>query len=358
METPKNFDEHSHFEMGTVSGQERLPDAESIEDELFEMQRFHDSDEVTQAEIREQLEGVEKDLVALQIKYPDDIELKELRLLYDDLRKDFENGQELKLDEGFDELIALMEGEISRSGVRRELVDETILHETVEQLRGVGINPSYVVTQGDPHAKTMIFFMQIHPNPGIDQEFRDAYGVTASQREIYEGILGAQKAGLGRTVYAEGVWSGMPLDKYIDEMMSYEHIAATATFRLEHDLRDQIDTVATEEPVPFFDILMHGGRGFEYRTTAHNIFIADNVADHFKSSDEILAFLPFGAFHETAVGFGEGAESPLPLSQILAYHGLNVVVVDSATPHVDLASKRLEEGVRKDFFAALEDKRK
>lgn len=355
MDTPESFDANAQSEIVSVSGPEPLHDAESIEDELFDMQRIHDMDEAMRADIQAQFEELGKNLSALEVTYPNDLELKELRLLYEDLRRDFENNQELRLDEGFDQLIALMEEEILKGGVRTESVDETILTGTIEELRGVGIHPSYVVTQGDPNAKTIVFFMQIHSNPGMDKEFRDSAGITASQREIYEGILGAQKAGLGKTVYAEGLESGISLDEYVDLLMVDENDAAMATVQLEHDLGDRVDTVGTEELALLLDMFTrHGRRGFRYRCTAHNIFIADNVADHFSNSDETLAFLPFGALHETADGFGEGV-SPLPLSQILAYRGFNVVVVDSATPHFNLAAF---EKLREDRLAALRDKEK
>lgn len=356
MDTPESFDANAQSEMVSAPGPERLHDAESIEDELFDIHSISDMNEDVCADVRERLDEIGKSLSALEVTYPNDLDLKELRLLYGDLRRDFESGQELQLDESFDQLIALMEEEISKSGVRTELVDETILNDTILKLRGVGIHPSYVVTQGDPNAKTIVFFMQLHSNPGMDKEFRDSVGITASQREIYEGIRGAQKAGLGKTVYAEGLDLDMSLDldEYLDFLMEDENNAAMANLQLEHDLGDRIDTVGAEETALFFDMFTHPGRGFEYRCTAHNIFIADNVADHFSNSDETLAFLSFGAFHETADGSGE-EESPLPLSQILAYRGFNVVVVDAATRHFDLA---VAEKWREDRLAALRDKEK
>ncbi len=194
----------------------------------------------------------------------------------------------------------------------------------------------------------------------MDQELRDLAGITQSQNDIYKGVKAAHAAGLINTVYTEGWGDENEMDlkegKLREAITADETAMAMGAWRVETELGDELTLVGTED----MPLLMNAweGNGMEYRATAQNILIADNVADGVKARQEPLSVLTFGAAHES-FNFGpkdERREHPVPLSHLLAYNGVNVIVVDAATPYFNFGPEVQEKMSQLRFGKHTEEK--
>lgn len=275
-------------------------------------------------------------------KYPDDPDLKLIDELYEDLKSDFDTDRKLKLDDGFEKIMELIEKEVAKSGVVEQAPDQSDIPEVISALRGCGIEPKYVVSNGRKSAKTVVYFMQTHPpDRGASKELLEAAGVEKSQKAIYDNLLNSYKAGLMKTVYGEGLPGGMEIgsgvmkDAGMDKKFSYGI--------LKEKLGNKMRLVGMED----FGLTTSGLEGDTYRSfrvTAHNIFLASAIDADLKNISESLVFSVLGAAHEDLrLDEGDDIEGDdivgyLPFSHALAYYGYNVVVVDESTKYLDKAA--------------------
>ena len=302
-----------------------------LRDLLFEIDRKYLGFVIVEGEIQELVKTAGEQLVLLESKYPEDKDVQELRLLYDDLIEDHEASRHLNLDTSFDEISRKMEEEIAERGVRIEPASNTILADTVKALEECGITPEYIVTTGNPKAKTVVYFMQIHPHPTkTSPKILEAMGVKASQEEIYEAIIAASEKGLIKVVYGEGISSG----KKLDEETLKKGKKGLSYIEAGKKMGKRIEIVGVENANLLKGASQDiGTPSFKYRVTAHNIYIGENIAEAVNASPQNLSFFVMGAAHEKK--FIKGLSDPLPISQAIAYHGVNVVVVDSASKYFD-----------------------
>ncbi|MBI2634100.1 hypothetical protein HYW82_00315 [Candidatus Peregrinibacteria bacterium] len=288
----------------------------------------------------------------MEKQYPDDSDLLVLETLYGDLFNDYETvATQLLLDRGFDEIMASLNREVAVAGVRVESPNNSSIPVIIEQLKASGIEPEYVVSAGDVGAKTVVYFMQTHPNPGVPVEVMRAMGVEESQNEIYKGLRNAVTTGIGRTVYSEGLPAYLNYNsdfskKYLEKQTVSQKGFTLAVDRVNRDLEGAVNLVGMENmdlmnaTLTLWDM--------DYRVTAHNILLADNIHAHFSNTDEQVAFAVLGAGHEKYEkmirGMGDVAHG-MPFSSALAYYGYNVVVVDASTRYFDEAKyqKALEK---------------
>lgn len=304
-----------------------------IKNDLYKLTEIDKIENSTVKEMERTLKNIESTLGKLLEAYPNDPDLQILQKFYLDLKTDFNQHIFPDLDDSFEELMWEMQNLLAKSNFRTETPDNTVLSHTVEQLRSIGIEPAYIVTQGDPQAKTIVFFLQLHPRPKDDNVEGDPE-VKASQKEIYTGIKAAQAAGLTRTVYSEGWYAGREIN--LEGIPREENMNDLSYNQAEIELGEDIDSFGTED-MPLMEQALKGEYPeIKYRSTAHNILIAHNIDEHFGRSKEQLAFLVFGAAHETYSFLPRREEHPLPLSHLLAYEGYNVIVVDATSPYFNL----------------------
>ena len=282
------------------------------------------------AYVQASLKNTDTSLSKLEAITPQDPDLKMLRLMWADLKRDFENNLPLQLDESFKETVALMQKEIAEKGVKMESIRDTALDEQIAALEKLGIKPAYVVRPDPPSEKTLILYMQLHPNPGMSQEFKDVGGITASQGQIEKEVSLLIEGGGVKNVYMEGFGKN---EEFTAKPKDESDLKDMAEYQLEKTFGDRVKTIGTESRQLYFDEIE--GRSLKYRMTAQNVIIAQNTTEEFLQSDQDTAVLIFGAGHEGNLGT-PGTEHPLPLSSVLAYYGCNVIVVDSATQYLNL----------------------
>ena len=285
-------------------------------------------------------ENTEK-LRVLYEKYPNDNEVRRLQTMNDDLFLDYDKGEELNLDSSFGYMLTEMRYEISRAGVRIESPDQSVITDTVKRLKEIGVTPEYVLTKGNPSAPTVVFFMQIHPNPGLSDAFMEIAGVKKSQAEIYKALVGMVNGNIGNTLYAEGSDAEEEVtSKHIEEGKLAGPTAKEHGYVQAHDtLGDKLKIRGIEESRLQDQMIKMWNKPngpLKYRATSVNIFIAQNVADAVKKSGEKVSFLTLGAAHEDGIPGrrslmpGTSESDMLPFSAVLAYNDVNVVVIDAS----------------------------
>lgn len=287
------------------------------------------------------LEKNAKKLAELNRKYPNDSEVLRLQAMCDDLWQDYKKNEELNLDASFEYILIQMRHEIQAAGVHQELPDQSVVKETVAKLQAIGVMPEYVVTRGNISAPTVVYFMQIHPNPDLTEEFMEIAGVKKSQAEIYKALVGMVNGNIGNTLYAEGPDAGEEVtSKDIEEGKLAGPTAKEHGYVQAHDtLGDKLKIRGIEESGLQDQMIKMWNKPngpLKYRATSVNIFISQNVADAVKKSGEKVSFLTLGAAHEDGMPgrrsiMPQKSESDmLPFSAVLAYNDVNVVVVDAS----------------------------
>lgn len=283
----------------------------------------------------DELDSIRTKIDYLKSQYPDDPDLEFLERLHDDLRGDLEVDRPMELDTGFDEIMETVMREIHDSGVKRESPDESE-NPLVARLRELGIEPAYVVSNNRSSEKTVVVFMQSHPNPGMSQRLLRAFGVKKSQDKIYRDILAAYRGGLKPIIYGEGYPGEMEFSRdFADADLKRDRKneeLSLSYVRVKKKLGDKVKLVGMED-MGLLEIIYRGSAVAKYRITANNILLADNIDEHFRQTDESLAFAVIGAAHENFPLLP--SSNPMPLSYALAYYGYNVVVVDDSSPYLD-----------------------
>lgn len=283
----------------------------------------------------DELDSIKAKIDYLRSQYPDDPDLEFLERLHDDLRGDLEADRQMELDSGFEEIMETVTREIQDFGVKRESPDESD-NPLVARLRELGIEPAYVVSNNRSCEKTVVVFMQSHPNPGAPKKLLRAFGVKKSQRKIYRDIMAAYSGGLDAIIYGEGYPGGMGFSRdFVDAGLKRDRKndeLSLSYVRVKKKLGDRVKLVGMED-FGLLERIFKGSMTAKYRMTAHNIFLADNIDEHFRQTDESLAFAVIGAAHEDSPLLP--SPNPMPLSYALAYYGYNVVVVDASSQYVD-----------------------
>jgi len=287
--------------------------------------------------IKESLDQSKERLDKLKKDYPNDPDIYLFEQMYEDLIGDFEKGEETNLDTSFDSVINEMKDIIKSAGVRRKRPYRTILYDTVKKLRKLGIKPEYVVTQGNKEAPTVVLYMQIHSFADAGPEAKKT--MRLSQAQIKREISRAIEANLTNILYTEGISEKEEIDK--------NHIipiGINASVALEMKFGNKISTKGYENPY-FLNAFESGlfndnlEKMMDYRASAHNVLLASNISEDIAREKEPLSFVVIGAAHEGDI-FTKSGKHPLPLSEILAYYGVNVIVVDAATKHCPRTTKR------------------
>lgn len=297
----------------------------------------------------------------LKKNYPKDPDLFALEKTYKDLKGDFDAKKETRIDTAFEEIATEMKDEVEKAGVKKVGIEEiegegsNSLQEAVDQLKKMEIQPSYVVQSSNPNAKTVVLFMQVHANPSgvkVDDELVEAtkdFGdplsmrsMQSSQKEIFEAITRAQESGFIDTVYDEGIPRGHSLE--LPQVNKEELPAAIEKMKksVPEQYRDEFDSATLQAKLVAgkgldvrgydFDelkgLILRGEESLKYRMHAHNAFIASYLADQVLRSSDEVSFMTIGALHESYAKGGKPHD--LPISHAMAYHGMNVVVVDAA----------------------------
>ena len=283
-------------------------------------------------EIKGKLTDIDSLLGDLEKKNPDDHELTVLRRLYDDLFTDDLQGKDLELDSGFEALAIDAAEQFEKKGMKVESLEETRLKALVAKLQALDINPEYVVDCGKKNAKTIVYFMQIHPMIGVnpseyEEEYRKA-GIWDAQDEIERAINAAVDVGLIDSVYGEGLFIDKPVDPQLGDAADDPAMSFTGYVRAKNKHGDKLELIGMES----LDLITSTLRSSDLypRMTAHNMILADNVVDHFKKSGAEVSFAVLGGGHEMLPNLGH----TLPFSRALALNGVNVIVVDEAKVHI------------------------
>lgn len=326
---------------------ERLEIADKLKHNLMLLTQEDKEIERRGMQIRKILDASGRLLTELKTKYPYDPDIYILEKSYNDLRGDFDRGQETDLDQSFATIEKEMQKEIQNSGVRKISMDKLsevrspMLKGHVDKLKKLNIQPSYVVESTNPQAKTVVLFMQTHHasemvgGKDADKEFDEINKTLArrmkrpddSQNQIRDAIVAAVNGGLTQTVYEEGLQNKTTADAKMLRKLS-AHDKKTGSIQAKMALKDKMQLKGYD-----FDELklrsMMSESDLKYRASAHNPFIASNVSDLVEASDESLSLLTIGSMHENSPV--KDLKQTLPISQALAYYGMNVVVVDASS---------------------------
>lgn len=313
------------------------------------------------------LKNIKAVLSNLKQQYPDDPDLKLLEKLYEDLKEDINKKNEPELNEAFEQILKEIKGEIEKSGVRKEKVINSSLPETVQLLKSANINMppeyTYIVTKGDKNAKTVVLFLQNHPNPGMTEKQMQMFGVLESQADIEAVLEDAINAGIGKTIYKEGLEYGKELYGFhIDQIKknnSLDYLKYFATTKIKEKYGPNVNIIGYEDELlldKIFTSMLNQDREegqSKYRANAHNTLIASNIADLMKEKNDKIAFAVIGRSHEKK--FSSEEKHPMPLSELLAYNGLNVVVFDTSQPIIiDQETKKALEDLPPQIKSAME----
>ena len=329
-------------EAGPVNTVRKMSPVEVIRDNLLDLNYASRDVYRSRSEAEKDLEEIENGLENLQSE-TDGFEVLTLHRMYIDLRADFESERDLRLDSSFDALVDAMQEEIKTAGVHKESPDETVAQDVVRSLRDAGVSPEYVVTTGNPNAPTVVLFMQAHPNPGMTPEMMEDLGINASQGRIVRDIsaIVESRMPLG-TVYYEGLPAQDELSgteaAELDSTLAGSSLAG-GLLKKKFDNRIHIEGIENMQLLSaIVDGLIRGeSKAMQYRTTAHNVLLASNIIEDINADDSTPGthVLVLGGAHEKAL-FGKASDDSLPISQVLAYYGVNVVVVDAATTYLDM----------------------
>ncbi|MFA5821298.1 MAG: hypothetical protein WC873_04365 [Candidatus Gracilibacteria bacterium] len=304
-----------------------------IRNSLMMGNRLYKEGNLTRESLGEALKGVEKIFINLKKQYPNDPELREIEAYYVDLSGDFEKGDKVELDSSYDKIVSDMRMELENSKIKKENPENSGLKDVVDKLKTAGIKPTYVLTSGDKKAKTIVYFMGIHPHPKATPE--DQAAIAKSQKHIFDAIEGGVSGEITHTFFGEGVPSGKEIDvrniqfDQLPENHPAKAMGQMAEYQASKKMGSKLHVVGMEN-LDMFNDVQSGGRVSDYRISINNVVIADNVVDNLNQSGEQIAFMSLGASHELK------ETTPLPISQVLAYKGVNVVVVDAATPYYKL----------------------
>ncbi len=336
--------------------------------------------------VRAGLKQIKIKLDLLQQKSPNDPDLYLLQRAFNDIKTDVVNNKTPRLDTSLEQLSREMMGEIKRAGILKipattpEVIHSPSLKKTFTQLRGLNIQPSYVVESKNPNAKTVVLFMQTHPGQGeslLDDEnkafdlinalsgapvMKKLKSVDESQKEIEASLIKSIQSGLGTTVYEEAMpYRGMELStgminafKTIVPETSGINEYRTGSLQAKMQLGDKMklvgyDVGSRNNKNSLKERHYNGEMSTELRVTTQNVYMASNVRELMQKSSEPVSFLTIGALHETTDWNTDNTEvfseknleevsteeqdamiHQLPLSHALAYYGMNVIVVDTS----------------------------
>lgn len=328
--SPEKPEKAPRFKKQNLASEERDNLVEDTKEKLLRLNAMLQDFEQEKTELLDLFGQIEADLIGLKQLYPKDADVKILWMMYEEIKVDIEKNGTLFMEsfsESFTAAVKLMQREIRKKGVKRESVEKTALEGTIQQLAELGIHPAYVVRPEPPSDRTIILYAQYHPYPYYNAEEEHDL-VKASQAQVEKEVTALVEAGLVKTVYNEGLPQGVDYDEAkFRAVGNHEMLADHGPFRVEKGLGNAVDSIGTED-MQIFNTRF--SREPYLRGTAENIFIAQNVAEHLKTTDQNMAVLPFGAGHE--MPWSGDKTHPLPLSGCLAYYGYNVVVIDTR-PH-------------------------
>ena len=308
---------------------------------LKSLESSDDKIRVSEVKISHDLDEIRASLKAMVQKYPGDKDFVLLSTLYGDLHLDYKDKADLKFDLGFDVLVEEMEYLIQSLGIKKvgpeQMQDHPQTAQAILDLKAKGVIPSYIQKSNNPDARPVVLFMQSHIGSRStvktqeDLRLEKAAGVELSQAQI----AGAVRSGAVNSVFLEGLPSGrLPVDEEFlkkikgspewESMSDVERVAIEKAAKGGFQMRGY-EMTSTQE--------YKEGKFLPYRTTAQNVFIASAVANGLDSNLTGLPAVVIGAGHESpSLG---SSRKILPISEVLAAYGMDVIVVDASTPYVD-----------------------
>ena len=303
-------------------------------------------------DVKKILETVKINLVRLKKIASDDPDAYVFGEMYQDLMADFTNKRPLMVDTTLKRIAEEMPKFIRKTSVKaympmnfeimaKEMGSRDFIG-IIDAFRAVGINPAYAVVSKNPRAKTVVLLLESKHAKPVKLEYGIADSEELTHAKQYDSILRATareftpkesngriskiinlayKQGLSRDFYDEGVYnlingSEKKLTNLSGELSNFK-------------LRGYDCEVLKQQ-------VKKGDTSMWYRATAHNVFMASNLAESMGKSSEKVAIVTVGSAHELFPN--QDSPHPLPISDALAFYGMNVIVVDAAYSGYDYRS--------------------
>jgi len=275
----------------------------------------------------------------LEEKYGKLPEFKQTMELYSDLRGDLNNHRPLDIDTSATKIMLELKKLSRQERVSPAKIPPGKLRSVLDGLNKLTIfkrgkiKVDYVLVSSDK-AATVTLLLQTHSQ----SDFQVDPAAIPSQNRIKEIASGAVKAGLVDAIHTEGVPFGKKVSLE-DARKSNGIDRILIKFpKLKMDGADEEGILATyflEDKLGELGKQPKRGNLGELSFVFRNIFIADNIANIVKDQNYNHVISDIGLLHEanmklTKEGrlFGNGAH-PLPLSELLAREGLNVIVINT-----------------------------
>jgi hypothetical protein len=249
--------------------------------------------------------------------------------MYEDIKKDFEQGKNIRLDSSLGEKIKEVQNTISSAGIiseSPEKVNDPATKELLRRLTQLGIPVDQATTR--PGADKIVIFMAwVHSNPGITKEEQDDLGITDSQAKSNSYISKIQKSGLSSTVFVEGISADLSQDK--TEKFRTEMIKTGFEFASLPNLE-----IRGAENWPYLMKWATNGNNFtaiEIRRTVNNIVMAANIGESMQPGE--VAMTTMGAMHEFKI---TGNDHELTYSEAISLEAnANVIIINTAKVFYD-----------------------
>lgn len=268
-------------------------------------------------------------LAKLRKKYAEHPDFKHTEQLYLDVKEDFAAGRTLDLDTSVGpivkELAALpRKKRMAVSGLKpstaRDLVDKMERAGVFEQ---GDVKVEYVIIHS-PAAPVVTLLLQRHPQMADEYDPRAA----PSQSRIKKMCCAMVEARLVDMISPEGMPYGTEVEME-DARKSYTVDRLRVNYpNLDMKGVDEAGIIAT---VYIEDMCLKLPRDTNLLNLAfRNVFIADNMAATIQKKKYDHVTMTMGRAHEKNMSnvLGQG-DHPLPLSELLAREGLNVIVIDT-----------------------------
>ncbi|MBP9770753.1 hypothetical protein KBC97_01170 [Candidatus Gracilibacteria bacterium] len=309
-------------------------------------------------DIKVQLGFYRQVLVKMEVFYPEDKDLPMIKKLVDDIELDIyrnSEGQSLRLDQSLGEILIEKEFDLKESGISKIDLNKGLkkfpnLSKELQRLRDLGVEPDYLVPAENPNAPIVVLFLEEH-FVGKKESSKEAI---KSDQYIERSLMKIIVEGVVKDIYVESeseeykiIYDKEEIDEYSDAVKrisakfgSKVNIYGTeyldiSRVLLEKELENFAKKLGLKDPLKIgklFENSVEGGAAFFSRAALENIFIAMNVRDAINRSKSPISIQIIGAGHEineNEIVRKKNLPHPLPISNLLAYNGLNVFVVDA-----------------------------
>lgn len=278
---------------------------------------------------RKELESIGERIKELETLWADDIDFKRLKAIYEDLESDTKKWESWTIDSSTYEMGRQLNEEVKRIGIRREKVEDLTgkIKEKAETLRSIGVPVEYAVLSQNPErSPTVILFLQSHidPNGYLDLQ------AEASQNTIDKYVASLLDKKVSTELHVEGVSEGMPLQEFLDS----QRARSIGGLRLSKDRKD-LAIKASESygitKIGMSDPTIFQSRDYEgLRLILGSILFVHNMMESIGENADATIMATMGLGHEERLnGTRVPQESFLSISEMIAFEGANVLVVDA-----------------------------